>query len=712
MNKKYISLYILFFITYSVFCQYYVTPSGSSSNNGLSELNAWSIEHAFNTAVAGDIVYIKSGLYFDNNITQQNNGTSVSPIKFIGYNNVINDIDPDAQVPYNLGTQTINVLDSFSYGDVVNSGVRWVGDYGKYSNIIVTECGDFNPNHFDSWTDPALNNYSGRGIDHHGNYAEVKNIYIENSGAQGFSLSGDYNTIDAVTVAADSNINACDYYFLLDESNNNTCTNIHVKRVGNIPHDGHGIVFKTASPCYNNTVTDFVIDNTNLELQFPGVHDNIVENGYVIRRENITTYIDACGLALANGSYSNTFNNIYLENSGIFYRDWDDGAIGGGDVNDASDNNIFNQITVNSGHSSIAFAYFDGNTDSSADNNTYYNCTFYGTNWQYERTRANSNSQFINCIWDNIGAFGTARGVNAPDYSVDATYSNNNFSNLGYNTPTGTNITEVNPLFTDANNGDFSLQNTSALKGVGIATPFLSAGNDIGAVQSTSAINVASIAVMPATLNLIIGENALLQASITPANASNQAVTWSSSNNSIATVDQNGNVTAIAVGNANIIATSSDGGFTASSLVNVIDVVCTSPSASTGIIPTQISVSTHDGNIPCNAMDNNINTRWSALGDGQWMQFDLGSQQNFNHLELAFYVGDTRSTIFDIQVSNDASTWTTVLSNQYSSGTSLALEDFYFSTQNARYIKYLGHGNTNSLWNSLTEVRIKCTLYS
>src|SRR5438034_8217740 len=32
-----------------------------------------------------------------------------------------------------------------------------------------------------------------------------------------------------------------------------------------------------------------------------------------------------------------------------------------------------------------------------------------------------------------------------------------------------------------------------------------------------------------------------------------------------------------------------------------------------------------DGNIPQNTLDNNLATRWSASGDGQWIRYDLGA---------------------------------------------------------------------------------------
>ncbi len=67
-----------------------------------------------------------------------------------------------------------------------------------------------------------------------------------------------------------------------------------------------------------------------------------------------------------------------------------------------------------------------------------------------------------------------------------------------------------------------------------------------------------------------IGETTTLVATINPTNAINKKVTWSSSDNSIATVDETtGRVTAKSVGTATIIATTEDGNKTASCTVQV-----------------------------------------------------------------------------------------------------------------------------------------------
>lgn len=69
---------------------------------------------------------------------------------------------------------------------------------------------------------------------------------------------------------------------------------------------------------------------------------------------------------------------------------------------------------------------------------------------------------------------------------------------------------------------------------------------------------------------LLAGETSQLIVNIQPANADETALTWSSSDTSVATVDQNGNVTAINYGTA-VITVSADNGITAKALIYVTD---------------------------------------------------------------------------------------------------------------------------------------------
>ena len=95
-----------------------------------------------------------------------------------------------------------------------------------------------------------------------------------------------------------------------------------------------------------------------------------------------------------------------------------------------------------------------------------------------------------------------------------------------------------------------------------------SAGGKYATCAVTVIVPVIGVSLNKTSLSLIIGSSESLIATISPSDASNQNVTWSSSNTSIATVS-NGVVTAKGEGTTIITATSVDGSFTATCTVNV-----------------------------------------------------------------------------------------------------------------------------------------------
>jgi len=95
--------------------------------------------------------------------------------------------------------------------------------------------------------------------------------------------------------------------------------------------------------------------------------------------------------------------------------------------------------------------------------------------------------------------------------------------------------------------------------------------NDDGYTPETPdpTISVIGVSLNPATASLVVGgEPVTLTATISPANATVQTVTWASSATAIATVE-NGVVTAVAEGTATITVTTADGDFTATSAITV-----------------------------------------------------------------------------------------------------------------------------------------------
>lgn len=91
---------------------------------------------------------------------------------------------------------------------------------------------------------------------------------------------------------------------------------------------------------------------------------------------------------------------------------------------------------------------------------------------------------------------------------------------------------------------------------------------ELPVLDDPDAVHVTGITVYPTSGTLYVGGTTTITPVIEPALATDKTVTWTSSNESVATVD-NGVVTAVGIGNATITATTNDGGFTAEAAITV-----------------------------------------------------------------------------------------------------------------------------------------------
>ena len=118
-----------------------------------------------------------------------------------------------------------------------------------------------------------------------------------------------------------------------------------------------------------------------------------------------------------------------------------------------------------------------------------------------------------------------------------------------------------------------------------------------------------------------------------------------------------------------------------------------------------IAANGNDGNVPANANDKDLNTRWSNLGRGSWIQFDLGSKKSICNIDIAWHRGDTRQNNFQISVSDDGSTFENILTDT-SSGSTNSLETYPIPSVEGRYVKITVNGNTENDWASISEIVI------
>jgi len=90
-------------------------------------------------------------------------------------------------------------------------------------------------------------------------------------------------------------------------------------------------------------------------------------------------------------------------------------------------------------------------------------------------------------------------------------------------------------------------------------------------------------------------------------------------------------------------------------------------------LPVTVTASGNDGNLPQNVLDNNLATRWSSNGKGQFITANLGSTQTICSVDIAWYNGNARVYHFTISTSTDGTSFSQKFSGD-SSGTTLNSE--------------------------------------
>lgn len=82
-------------------------------------------------------------------------------------------------------------------------------------------------------------------------------------------------------------------------------------------------------------------------------------------------------------------------------------------------------------------------------------------------------------------------------------------------------------------------------------------------------VAVTGVTVTPASQEVQVGKSTTFIATVTPDNATNKKVTWTSSDESVATVNEDGVVTGVKAGTVTITATTVDGGITGTATIEV-----------------------------------------------------------------------------------------------------------------------------------------------
>ncbi len=137
------------------------------------------------------------------------------------------------------------------------------------------------------------------------------------------------------------------------------------------------------------------------------------------------------------------------------------------------------------------------------------------------------------------------------------------------------------------------------------------------ACEPNSNFAVSGVTLDSAQLNLYVGGNvARLVATISPSNASNKNVTWSTDNVSVVTVSEVGVVTPVGEGSATVTVTTNDGAKTASCNVVVAKSDTTPPGEVTGLSAEA-------------QIDGSVLLSWTDPSDGDLSKIEIGYQPNW-----------------------------------------------------------------------------------
>lgn len=139
------------------------------------------------------------------------------------------------------------------------------------------------------------------------------------------------------------------------------------------------------------------------------------------------------------------------------------------------------------------------------------------------------------------------------------------------------NATEKSVSWASDNESVATVDSTGLVTAVSIGTANISVTTTDGSLTAECAILVTEIPVavtgvtlVPASVDLYVDGTTTLVAEIIPANATNTAMVWNTDNPDVATVDQNGQVTAIALGEATVSVTTFEGNYIGYTQVSVI----------------------------------------------------------------------------------------------------------------------------------------------
>ncbi|WP_281615053.1 carbohydrate-binding protein [Flammeovirga sp. SubArs3] len=213
-----------------------------------------------------------------------------------------------------------------------------------------------------------------------------------------------------------------------------------------------------------------------------------------------------------------------------------------------------------------------------------------------------------------------------------------------------------------------------------------------------SDINVIGVNLSPSTLNLSTGETGNLTGQVVPANATDQTMVFTSNNESVATVTQSGVVTAVSEGNATITATTTDGGYTATSIIVVSDdaPVVGQPLVIEAENFTTTGGTFNDGFVPYGVSTSGVGINYVNSGD--WTEYTVNASGTFD-IDYSISTPITNGTNIELLVDGVSKANDAVPNNGGWDSYSNLSSSSQVTLSGVHTIRIIANGNNDWQWN-------------
>jgi|GEM_PF-530266 len=227
---------------------------------------------------------------------------------------------------------------------------------------------------------------------------------------------------------------------------------------------------------------------------------------------------------------------------------------------EVKDNNKFNDSGTSWWEDDVVEIFIDGDNSKGS---SYDGQNDFQLGFRYNSATVNVGGNSVN---RTTGIVFTIQNVTG-GYNLEARIP---WSTIGVTATTGNRIGFDVSVDDDDNGGTRDAQVSAfATTSMGWSNPGLFGSVYLTTCTAQPPVAVTGVSVSPASATISVGGTQQLTATISPSNATNQNVSWSSGNSSVATVSSSGLVTGVAQGTATITVTTQDGGKTSTSSITV-----------------------------------------------------------------------------------------------------------------------------------------------